>query len=120
MLRAGGEWTVMPRRKPPATTASAPSFTRDFYWVYENLDNEDVSPEQAPTSGARTVLKWAREHRDEFVEKCMAKFLTTEKDVKPEGDSVLKPADRAQIRHIQRLLESVEKQIKKKRGVSSR
>jgi len=43
----------------------------DFQWVYENLSVDDVSPEDAPSSGAWGLLRFARSDTKTFYQEWM-------------------------------------------------
>ena len=47
----------------------------DVLWVYGALDNRQARAKDAPTRGAWSMLKWARNHRDRFFEHLLPKAL---------------------------------------------
>lgn len=53
-----------------------PDLARDTLWAYENLENRKARPEDAPSVGAWSLLKWAREYRNRFFEQLVPKAMT--------------------------------------------
>jgi hypothetical protein len=53
-------------------------FSRDAQWTYENLDNRRAAPTAAPSLGAWSMLKWARENRNRFFEHLLPKAISVQ------------------------------------------
>ena len=69
------------RKAPVTLVASAPadvfkgkdgSVRGDFGWVYDNLGVADITPEEAPSSGAWGLLEYARTEPREFYKSWMS------------------------------------------------
>lgn len=56
----------LPEAPPGIFAGKTSSVEEDTQWVYHNLGDEDVRPEQAPSAGAWGLLKWAMENQDAF------------------------------------------------------
>jgi hypothetical protein len=52
-----------------------PDLVRDTLWTYENLARRGVTPKDAPSLGAWSLLGWARESQDHFFEKMLPKAM---------------------------------------------
>jgi len=52
-----------------------PDLARDTLWAYENLENRKARPEDAPSVGAWSLLKWAKEYRNRFFEQLVPKAM---------------------------------------------
>lgn len=76
---------------------SPPDLVRDTLWAYENLENKQARPEDAPSVGAWSLLKWARDYRNRFFEQLVPRAMaarakqeetSAEADVDPGLDEV--------------------------------
>ena len=77
-----------------------------YFGLTSNLRTEGQSPRTAPSLGAWSLLKWAREYRNRFFEQLLPKVLVV-KERRAEEERV---ADRdVGIDEIKRLLAEVEK-----------
>lgn len=47
----------------------------DIRWVYSQLENKRVRPDQAPSAGAWSLLQWARKYQSRFFEQLLPKAL---------------------------------------------
>lgn len=54
---------------------SAADLGRDGLWVYEHLEDKRAQPKDAPSMGAWSLLKWAREYRSPFFERILPKVM---------------------------------------------
>lgn len=52
-------------------------FVRDATWVYEHLEDKQVTPADAPSTGAWGTLQWARSSRDKFFQLVWSKVLNS-------------------------------------------
>jgi hypothetical protein len=55
-----------------------PDLVRDTLWTYENLARKGVTPKDAPSLGAWSLLGWARGSQDHFFEKMLPKAMAIE------------------------------------------
>ncbi len=62
-----------------------PDLVRDTLWVYQNIENRGVKPENAPSLGAWSLLKWARDYRNRFFEQILPKALVNKPANETEG-----------------------------------
>ena len=60
---------------------------RDVLWVYDNLENRRARPEDAPSLGAWSLLKWVREYRSRFFEVLLPKALAVKEKQKEEASA---------------------------------
>ena len=56
-------------------TEARPDLVRDILWVYERLEDKRTKPEDAPSLGSWSMLKWARDYRNRFFEQVLPKAL---------------------------------------------
>jgi len=85
--------------------SSEEDLPRDILWAYGHLENTLVKPEEAPSTGAWGVLKWARQYRNRFFEHLLPKALIVKDKQEAQGASVF---DRDMgLDEIRRLLEQV-------------
>lgn len=75
---------------------------RDVLWAYDHLENRRVKPHDAPSLGAWSLLKWARDYRSRFFEQLLPKALA----VKPAEDEKM-------VRWEKRRIEEIEAMIRK-------
>ncbi len=66
------------------TGAKDPDLPRDVLWVYEQLENRKARPEDAPSLGAWSLLKWARNYRNRFFEQLLPKALAVKEEQQQE------------------------------------
>src|SRR5262249_55090325 len=66
-----GDWEAFIAR----TRGAAPDLNRDMHWVHENLENQRVKLESAPSLGAWGLLKWARRCPHRFFGQFLPKAL---------------------------------------------
>jgi hypothetical protein len=62
------------------------SLVADTFWVYENLEQKRIMPDEAPSRGAWSLLQWARQYRSRFFEQFLPKAMkdaddSTERDL---------------------------------------
>jgi hypothetical protein len=81
-----------------------PDLVRDTLWVYQHLENKAVRPDQAPSRGAWSLLRWAREYRSRFFEQFLPK---TAKDADDSTDHDLVAAEEKSIDEIRGILKQV-------------
>ena len=84
---------------------SEPDLARDIIWAYENAANAKAKPEEAPSVGAWSLLKWARDNRNRFFEQLVPKAMATKakEDNKDEGEDNVDP-ELSEVRRTMRLL----------------
>lgn len=104
------------RGNPVTLVASAPadvfagkdgSVRGDFGWVYDNLGVADISPEEAPSSGAWGLLEYARSEPREFYKSWMA-MVSRQADTDERLESFKEDATRStnEIAEMLRTLET--------------
>ena len=81
-----------------------PDLVRDTLWVYQHLENKAVRPDQAPSRGAWSLIRWAREYRSRFFEQFLPK---TAKDADDSTDHDLVAAEEKSIDEIRGILKQV-------------
>ncbi len=59
----------------PGDHDGQPDLVRDTLWTYENLARKGVTPKDAPSLGAWSLLNWARENRNHFFERMLPKAM---------------------------------------------
>lgn len=84
------------------TVDSQPDLARDVLWAYDNLELKSTKPEDAPSVGAWSLLKWAREYRNRFFEQLVPKAMAAK----------AKESDTGPIENTDPDLESVKKLLK--------
>jgi len=87
-------WEEMERRFPPLEVSpqsngvedtptawaehwdtASDDYVRDAQWVYGKIGSPNVQPEDAPSPGAWSMLRWARGNEDRFFEQIMPKVM---------------------------------------------
>lgn len=53
---------------------------RDIIWVYGKIEHKNVSPADAPSHGAWSLLAWARKYRTQFFEKMLDRALAKQNE----------------------------------------
>ena len=83
----GSEFPPQPSESEPIALEALPSewagrlssssddFISDALWVYSRLGLSDVQPEEAPSAGAWSLLRWAKRNEDRFFEQIMPKVV---------------------------------------------
>jgi hypothetical protein len=56
-------------------SSSSDDFVGDVMWVYSRLGLPNVQPQDAPSSGAWSLLRWAKQHEDRFFEQILPKVM---------------------------------------------
>jgi hypothetical protein len=83
----------------PATLAI--DLRRHSLWVYDNLDNRRMSKAKSPSSGAWSLLQWARTYRTRFFEHYLPK---TAKDLQDEDEREVVKWERKSVAEIKAVL----------------
>jgi len=81
------------------------NLTRDILWVYESLEDKRIQIEDAPSLGAWSLLRWARDYRNRFFEQLLPKALASKKDEIGASKTVYDVDP--DLREIERLLRQV-------------
>lgn len=81
---------------------TAPDMVRDTIWVYESLENARTMPTDAPSLGAWSLLKWARENRNRFFEQLLPKAMSARQTMTAEPEEVEDPG----IVDVERILKN--------------
>lgn len=81
-----------------------PDLARDIKWVYQQLENRRVRPEQAPSAGAWSLLQWAREYRSRFFEQLLPKALAAKASEDEEGVR----REKRRVEEIQAMIEKLQ------------
>lgn len=79
----------------------------DIRWVYAQLENKRVRPDQAPSAGAWSLLVWARKYQSRFFEQLLPKALAKI----PEDEAGVK-REKRRIEEIKNLLSKLEESFK--------
>jgi len=77
----------------------------DIRWVYSQLENKGVRPDQAPSAGAWSLLGWARKYQSRFFEQLLPKSLAKASD-----DDVAVKREKRRIEEIEAILERLAEQ----------
>ena len=85
--------------------SSEPDLARDIIWAYDNAANAKAKPEDAPSVGAWSLLKWARDNRNRFFEQLVPKAMATKakEDTRDEGEDNVDP-ELEEVRRTMRML----------------
>ena len=89
----------------PAEERESPDLVRDTLWAYENLENRQAKPDQAPGPGAWSLLRWAREYRSRFFEVFLPKALAAKG--RKEDDERKIPEEERSIEAIREVLQTL-------------
>ncbi|TVS20243.1 MAG: hypothetical protein EA424_04950 [Planctomycetaceae bacterium] len=71
-----------------------PNLVHDTWWVYEHLEESQVSAMDCPSLGAWSLLCWARQYRSRFFEQFLPKLISTNDRSVPTGE-VVRPVKRS-------------------------
>jgi hypothetical protein len=82
---------------------SRPDLTRDSLWVYEHLENKQIQVSDAPSLGAWSLLKWARESRNRFFEQLIPKAIAAKQ--KQADDQEFSRKEQVSIEEVEDMLE---------------
>jgi len=85
-----------------------PDLARDTLWAYENLENRKTRPEDAPSVGAWSLLKWAREYRNRFFEQLVPKAMAA-RTKRVEEDGLGENADPG-LEEVEKMLADLHRQ----------
>jgi hypothetical protein len=127
-------WEAMASQFPPREEAASPGdseiiseelpawsqdeevcFVRDAMWAYSNLVQPAVQPKDAPSAGAWSLLRWAKQNEDRFFEQMMPKVLAAKhkenvhSDEDPEVSGPYKDNRENTIEALQQIAEDAEK-----------
>ena len=86
---------------------NSPDFARDVFWVYHNLSNHGVAPEDAPGLGAWNMLNWARGAKNRFFEQVLPKVQAEKAKQDKDKEVVFDPS----LERCEELLAEVEKEM---------
>jgi hypothetical protein len=86
----------------PDNYDSPTDISGDIAWTYANLARKGVEAEDAPGSGAWSMLVWARENPNRFFEQMLPKSKLIEKEAEEDIDRL---EDEAQIVDIHKMIE---------------
>lgn len=81
---------------------SAVDLFGDIRWVYSQLENKRVRPDQAPSAGAWSLLLWARKYQSRFFEQLLPKALAKS----PDDDEGVK-REKRRVEEIEAMLEKL-------------
>ncbi len=82
-----------------------PDLPGDVLWVYDNLEHRKIKPDQAPSLGAWSLLKWARDYRNRFFEQLLPKALAVKEGRAKEGEAQV--VEDLSLEEVKRLLREV-------------
>ena len=82
----------------------SPEFFEDVQWVYQHLLVSSVNPEDAPSSGAWGLLKWAKRNQNRFFEHVMQKVATTKEKAPPANPDELPEEYMQDLTEIRRMI----------------
>ncbi|MFH1184671.1 MAG: hypothetical protein V1755_06485 [Chloroflexota bacterium] len=85
-----------------------PDLVRDIMWAYRGLDWRNARVQDAPSAGAWSLLKWAREYRNRFFEQMLPKALAAREREKGEGEGEEVKGERKSLEEVARVLRSLE------------
>ena len=80
---------------------------RDILWAYRGLDWRNARVQDAPSAGAWSLLKWAREYRNRFFEQMLPKALAAKEREKDGGEAEELKGERLRIEECYRILKSL-------------
>lgn len=87
--------------------AAPVDLSADIRWVYSQLENKRVRPDQAPNAGAWSLLVWARKYQSRFFEQLLPKALAKGTD---DGEGVKR--EKRRIEDIELLIAKLEEDSK--------
>jgi hypothetical protein len=88
-----------------------PDLVRDTLWTYENLARRGVTPKDAPSLGAWSLLGWARESQDHFFEKMLPKAMAIEEKRPAHSLNVQEPKDEEVEKELPDLFELIKSEM---------
>jgi hypothetical protein len=80
-----------------------PDLVRDVLWAYQHLENRKAKPDDAPSPGAWSMLKWGRQYRNRFFEQVLPKAMSN----KLPEDEANERGERLAIAEIEKMLAGV-------------
>ena len=87
-------------------TAGQPvDFQRDVVWVYQHLADEEVTPDDAPSTGAWSLLGWARDYRNHFFQHMFPKALAAQGKAKPHDEEEMVQTEGKSVEELKKLLD---------------
>jgi hypothetical protein len=116
-------WEEMASRFPPQPSESGPvvmealpiewadhlssssdDFVGDVMWVYSRLGLSNVQPEDAPSAGAWSLLRWAKRHEDRFFEQTLPKVMAKSPKTLSDSEEELADKEKQSITELENLL----------------
>jgi hypothetical protein len=88
-----------------------PDLVRDTLWTYENLARKGVTPKDAPSLGAWSLLGWAREAQDHFFEKMLPKAMAIEEKRPAHSPSMQELEDEEAEKELPDLFELIKRDL---------
>jgi len=86
-------------------TAGQPmDFPRDVVWDYQHLADEEVTPDDAPSTGSWSLLGWARDYRNHFFQHLFPKALAAQGKTKPRGEQEMIQREQKTVAELKEML----------------
>ena len=89
----------------------SPEFFEDAQWVYQHLLVSSLNPEDAPSSGAWGLLRWAKRNQNRFFEHVMQKVATTKEKAPPANPDELPEKYMTDLTEIRQMISGCESGI---------